>query len=165
MVAKALAKSRRSMATQFESFDRERKQAPVATGSGMKLPEVEGQKPSAVESIKKISSELETEVKGTASPPLNPSLADTATEAEIAKLIDSKDWGGLGEYSAQEEVVNERALQSIDARSVDQESEEVVLARLRAQRELEAAMVEFGSTGNAKESSGEESKKDDVGSP
>lgn len=164
MVAAALAKSRPAKAANFEAFERERQQTPVATGSRMQPPKVEDETSSVAESIQKISSELENQVEGTVSlSSFDPYLIDSATEAEIAKLIDSKDWEGLGDFSAQEEVVNERELQSIEARSTNPESEDLVLARLRAQRELEAAMVAFGSKGNDEEPVDEEAKKDDAG--
>jgi hypothetical protein len=67
-----------------------------------------------LESIKTISSELEQaySLDYTSTLP----LGDMSTESQLAKLIESKDWTGLGEFSTREEIVNERELQSIEAR-------------------------------------------------
>jgi hypothetical protein len=162
LVAGALAKSKPSKAgAHFEAFERERKNTPVDIDSGTKTPGPEDQPSSMAESIQKISSELQGEAHGSTSSASAPSLADVAAEAEIAKLIDSKDWKSLGDYSVKEEVVNERELQSIQDRNTNLKSEVGTLARLKAQRELEAAMLAFGSKENTEQSLDEDANKRD----
>jgi hypothetical protein len=74
-----------------------------------------------MESIQAISSKLEHAYfsDNTSNIP----LGDTSTETQLTKLIESKDWSGLSKYSTQEEIVNERELQSIEAtRLVDDDT-------------------------------------------
>lgn len=163
LVAGALAKSKPSKAgAHFEAFERERKQTPGDIDKGTEPPEEKDQPSSMAKSIQKISSELQDEVQGSASSPSPPPLADVAAEKKIAKLIDSKDWKGLGDYSVREEVVNERELQSIQARTAILETEEAALARLQAQRELEAAMLAFASKEGTEEYVDEEANESDA---
>lgn len=160
LVAGALAKSKPSKAgAHFEAFERERKQTPGDIDKGTEPPEEKDQPSSMAKSIQKISSELQDEAQGGASSPSAPPLADVAAEAKIAKLIDSKDWKGLGDYSVQEEVVNERELQSIQARTTNLEADEGTLDRLQVQRELDAAMLAFGSNEDIEEYLDEEAKR------
>jgi hypothetical protein len=68
-----------------------------------------GKHSSLVASIQKMSTELESQGRGN---PSTPSLTVGATEAELAKYIDSKDWKGLADFSVREEVFNETKLSS-----------------------------------------------------
>jgi hypothetical protein len=85
---------------------------------------------SLVESIQKISSELEDQARGGS---WIPALAISTTEEEIAKLIDSKDWQALGDFSVREEGLLEQELENIQLRSMNLDSE----AERMVQREFE----------------------------
>jgi hypothetical protein len=97
---------------------------------------------SLVESIQKVSTELESQGQGN---PSTPSLAVGATEAELAKYIDSKDWKGLADFSVREEVFNETELKSIQTRSKNLKSEEEKEAQKSVRSEFEGAMMTLRS--------------------
>ena len=77
------------------------KDAKKLVGMGTQSKDWAGKHSSLVESIQKMSTELESQGQGNSS---TPSLTVGATEAELAKYIDSKDWKGLADFSVREEV-------------------------------------------------------------
>ena len=108
----------------------------------IQTPGVADKKSSLVESIQKISSELENQTR---SSPSTPALAISTTEAELTKLIDSKDWKALADFSLREEGLLEQELESLQSRFMKLEPEAKTEAQMRAQREFESTMTAIRS--------------------
>ena len=123
--------------------DGEERDFPIQT------PGVADNQSSLVESIQKISSELENQARGS---PSTPALAISTTEAELTKLIDSKAWKALADFSFREEGLIERELESMQSRVMTLESEAKTEAQMRAQREFESTMTAIRSKERQEES-------------
>lgn len=111
--------------------------------------------PSLVESIQKISSELEDQTRGGSR---IPALAISTTEEEIAKLIDSKDWQALGDFSLREEGLLEQELENIQLRSMTLDSE----AERRIQQEFDATMTTIRSKDGRETGQSGKARKDNT---